>query len=69
MTMITDSQMEAQPPSAADEPMFGQPVMRVDAAVTALAGLDGPARVIADEFKSAVEAGHVRIRVRIRVGS
>jgi nitrite reductase/ring-hydroxylating ferredoxin subunit/Fe-S cluster biogenesis protein NfuA len=57
MTLTTDSQAKAQPPEAA-EPTFEQLAARVDAAVTALAGLDGPARAVAEELKGAIEAAH-----------
>jgi Fe-S cluster biogenesis protein NfuA/nitrite reductase/ring-hydroxylating ferredoxin subunit len=69
MTMTTSSgpqpaaQRQAPPTPAAEvadpaEPSFEQLAARVDDAVRAVAALDGPARAVAEELKSALEAIH-----------
>jgi nitrite reductase/ring-hydroxylating ferredoxin subunit/Fe-S cluster biogenesis protein NfuA len=48
----------AQPGAVTAEPTFEEMAGRVDKAMKAVAGLDGPARAVAEELKTAVEAVH-----------
>jgi Fe-S cluster biogenesis protein NfuA/nitrite reductase/ring-hydroxylating ferredoxin subunit len=54
--MTVTAQSETAPPPA--EPSFEQLAARADDAMRAVAGLDGPARAVAEELKAAVEAVH-----------
>ncbi|MBS1696570.1 MAG: NifU family protein [Actinobacteria bacterium] len=57
MTTVSEG-VRTAPPQPAEDPGFEELATRVDDAYRALAGLDGPARAVAEELKDAIEAVH-----------